>query len=150
MTKNIHHQFFFPHSPEVVWEYLTRAELMEQWLMKNDFQPIVGHQFQFMSSPAPAIDFDGIVYCTVVEIVPHKKLSYSWKCGPGNGKITIDSIVEWTLRSKNNGTELQLNHDGFKVMENAAIFLAMDEGWLRHITLIAECINTAQHGTTNS
>ena len=55
MTKSIQHKFFFPHPPEVVWEYLTKAELMEQWLMKNDFQPIVGYDFQFRIKPLPPI-----------------------------------------------------------------------------------------------
>ncbi|NLR82909.1 helix-turn-helix transcriptional regulator [Chitinophaga eiseniae] len=26
----------------MVWDYLIKPELMEQWLMKNDFQPVVG------------------------------------------------------------------------------------------------------------
>ena len=150
MTKSIHHKFFFSHPPEVVWEYLTKAELISEWLMENDFKPIVGHQFQFRSRPAPAIDFDGIVYCTVLEIIPFKKLSYSWKCGPGNGKITLDSLVVWTLIAKDNGTELLLENSGFKEMENFAIFSAMNEGWLKHIKRIAENINAAKHGKTNS
>lgn len=80
MTKSIHHKLFFSHPPEVVWGYLTKSELISEWLMENDFKPVVGHQFQFRSKPAPAIDFDGNVYCTVLEIIPFKKLTYSWKC----------------------------------------------------------------------
>ncbi|MEP7277437.1 MAG: hypothetical protein ABI813_02235 [Bacteroidota bacterium] len=59
------------------WEYLTNPSLMEQWLMKNDFQPIISCHFQFRTNRIPALDFDGIFYCRVVEIVPFKKLSYS-------------------------------------------------------------------------
>jgi Activator of Hsp90 ATPase homolog 1-like protein len=59
----IKHQFFFPHPPEAVWEYLTKPELMERWLMKNNFQPIVGLDFQFREKPIPSLDFDGIFYC---------------------------------------------------------------------------------------
>jgi uncharacterized protein YndB with AHSA1/START domain len=149
MTKTIHHQFFFPHPPEVVWEYLTKAELISQWLMENDFKPIIGHQFQFRSRPVPAISFDGIVYCTVLEIIPFKKLSYSWKCGPGDGKITLDSIVIWTLDPKDNGTELLLENSGFEEA-NFAIYSAMNEGWLKNIHRIAEQINASKHGTTNA
>ena len=69
MTKSIHHQFFFQHSPEVVWEYLTKAELIAQWLMENDFQPLIGYDFQFRSRPLPDLNFDGIIYCKVVEVV---------------------------------------------------------------------------------
>jgi len=37
MAKSIQHNYFFSHTPEVVWEYLIKAELIAQWLMENDF-----------------------------------------------------------------------------------------------------------------
>jgi uncharacterized protein YndB with AHSA1/START domain len=148
MTKNIQHQLFFPHPPEVVWEYLTNAELMQLWLMKNDFLPVVGHDFQFRTNPMPAFEFDGIAYCKVLEIVPFKKISYSWKGGPGEGKITLDSVVEWKLEAKDNGTELFLDHSGFTELVNLSMFDAMNNGWLRNMHKIAERINE-KYGTTN-
>jgi len=153
MSKSIRHQFFFQHSPEVVWEYLTKAELIAQWLMKNDFEPIIGYDFQFKSRPLPDLNFDGIIYCKVLEVVPFKKLSYSWKLGPGGGKITIDSLVEWTLNPKENGTRLLLEHSGFKETEDTSIntlYTMMDAGWLKNINKIAELINAAKHGTTHT
>src|SRR5882672_5960551 len=138
MTKSIYHQFFFPHPPEVVWEYLTKTELIAQWLMDNDFLPIVGYDFQFRTKPMPSFDFDGIVYCKVLEILPFKKLSYSWKGGPGNGRITLDSVVEWKLQLKDNGTALFLEHSGF--MENINIYSIMNEGWLKNMHKISELI----------
>jgi hypothetical protein len=51
MADEIRHQFFFPHRPEQVCEYLTRAELMKLWLMPNNFLPILGHDFQFGIMP---------------------------------------------------------------------------------------------------
>ena len=36
-----------PHPPEKIWRALTSAELVGQWLMNNDFQPVVGHRFNF-------------------------------------------------------------------------------------------------------
>jgi uncharacterized protein YndB with AHSA1/START domain len=149
MATSINHQFFFPHPPESVWEYLTNAELMEQWLMKNDFQPIIGYDFQFRTKPIPSLDLDGIFYCKVLEIVPFKKLSYSWKGGPGDGKITLDSVVVWKLQPKDKGTDLFLEHSGFSKIENLAIYTAMNDGWLKNIHKIAERINAAKHGTTN-
>ncbi len=122
MKKEISHQLFFPHPPQTVWEYLTNPELMEQWLMPNDFEPVVGHPFQFKTKPIPALHVDGIFHCTVLEIVPFQKLSYSWKSGPGDGTFTVDSIVVWTLTPKDNGTELLLQHSGFKEVENLAIY----------------------------
>ena len=141
MSKSINHKLFFPNPPAVVWEYLTNAELMELWLMNNDFQPIVGYDFQFKTNPLPQFNFDGNVYCKVLEIVPNKKLVYSWKGGPGNGVMTMDSIVEWTLREKGNGTELELNHGGTEAFDTLPIFTAMDAGWLKNISKIYEYIN---------
>ena len=151
MAKSIRHQFFFQHSPEVVWAYLTKAELMAQWLMESDFEPLIGYDFQFRSRPIPDLNFDGIIYCKVLEVVPLKKLSYSWKLGPGGGKIAIDSLVEWTLNSKEGGTQLLLEHSGFKETEDVSIntlFTMMDAGWLKNINKIAELINAAEHGAT--
>jgi uncharacterized protein YndB with AHSA1/START domain len=28
-----------PHPPDKIWRALTQAPLIEEWLMKNDFQP---------------------------------------------------------------------------------------------------------------
>jgi uncharacterized protein YndB with AHSA1/START domain len=149
MQTEIKHKWFYASSPEVVWEYLTNAELIAQWLMPNDFKPIVGHKFQFYSRPVPEIGFDGNSYCTILEIIPNKKLSYTWQCGPGNGVITVDTIVTYTLTAKDNGTELLLHQTGFKEKENLAIYSAMHDGWLKHIKMIDEQIN-AQHGTAKA
>jgi uncharacterized protein YndB with AHSA1/START domain len=150
MAKSIRQQYFFPHPPEVVWEYLTNAELMGLWLMKNDFQPIIGHDFQFRTNPIPSLNYDGIFYCKVLEIVPFKKLSYSWKGGPGEGKIALDSVVVWKLEPKDKGTELFLEHSGFSEVENLAIYNGMTGGWLQNIQKLADHINAAKHGTTNT
>jgi uncharacterized protein YndB with AHSA1/START domain len=150
MTKSISHKLFFPHSAEVVWDYLTTSELMAQWLMPNDFEPILGYDFQFRIKPLPAMEFDGIVYCKVLEIVPFKKLSYSWKSGPGEGQITVDSVVVWRLTSKDNGTELSLEHTGFAETVNLALYSGMNEGWLKNMQKIAERINTEKHGLSNA
>lgn len=84
------------------------------------------------------MNFDGIVYCKVLEIVPFKKLSYTWKLGPGDGTINIDSVVRWELQPKDNGTNLILDHADFVVMKNADIFNAMDKGWEENIHKIAD------------
>lgn len=129
MQKNIVQKWFFQQQPEIVWEFLTDPKLISQWLMENDFKPIVGHKFNFYSKPKIKFGFDGIVYCEVLEVQPYKKLAYSWKGGPGNGKITLDSIVTWTLVTRETGTELQLEHTGFKGIKNYFAYLGMNKGW---------------------
>lgn len=150
MTKTIKHQFFSPHPPETVWEYLTNPDLMELWLMKNNFQPTIGFEFQFRTNPIPALDFDGIFYCRVLEILPFKKLSYSWSSGPGEGKINLDSVVEWKLQPTEKGTEILLEHRGFEKKENLDFFNGLNTGWLEKFDKIAHLLNTAKHGTTHS
>ncbi|SFQ37544.1 SRPBCC family protein [Parafilimonas terrae] len=148
MQTSIQHKIFFSLPPNIVWEYLTKAELIEQWLMKNDFKPVVGYDFKFTTRALPNFNFDGVVYCKVLEVTPFKKLVYSWKGGPGNNKITLDSIVEWTLHEKDNGTELELNHTGFREADRN-MFALMNTGWLKNMQKINELINTAKHGTNN-
>src|SRR5688572_18217901 len=150
MTRSIKHQFFFPHPAEMVWDYLTKSELLELWLMKNDFQPFVGHEFQFRTSPIPSLDFDGIVYCTVLEIVPFRKLSYSWRSGSGRGETTLDSVVVWKLEPNEKGTQLFLEHSGFAKAENLDIYNGLTKGWIEKLQKISNLLNPTHLGTTKA
>ena len=149
MAKIIQHQLFYPHPPELVWDYLTKPDLMAQWLMPSDFQPVLGHEFQFRTNPIPAMDFDGVFYCEVLEVVPLKKLSYSWKFGNGDGHLN-DSTVHWTLTDKDNGTELLLVHRGFEGWETTPIFDGMNQGWLQNMHKIMKLLTPATDGTTQA
>ncbi|MDB5135159.1 MAG: hypothetical protein JWP37_1762 [Mucilaginibacter sp.] len=147
MAKVIKHQYFFAHPVETVWKYLTNPELMGQWLMKNDFQPVVGHNFQFRTGAKAAIDFDGIFYCKVLDIEPLKTLSYSWNCGPGEGQITLESVVIWQLEPRENGTEVFLEHRGFAREENLDMYHGLMHGWLEKFQNIEKLLNTESYGT---
>ena len=142
MQKEIKHTFFFPHPIEIVWDYLTKSELLSQWLMENDIQPIAGQEFQFHSKPALAIEFDGIVYCEILEVVPFRQLSYSWKCSPTNNGYKIDTVVMWTLAPKDNGTELNLHQTGFKENENDLFYMAMNNGWTKQAEKLLQNLNS--------
>ncbi len=150
MSLGITHQIFYNHPVEAVWEYLTNAELLSQWLMPNNFELIAGHEFQFKTKPMPQFESDGIFHCKVLEIMPFKKLSYSWKTGTGNGESSLDSLVVWTLVEKDNGTELNLSHTGFKEIENLGIYTGMNGGWLSNMKKVIGFLNTTTHGTTNT
>ncbi len=63
MKTEIKHKWFYNQSAEEIWEYLTKAELIEKWLMPNDFEPIVGHEFKFTTNPIPSLGLDGNFYC---------------------------------------------------------------------------------------
>jgi uncharacterized protein YndB with AHSA1/START domain len=130
MERNIVHKWYYDHSPEVVWKYLTDPELLKEWLMENNFRPELGYKFRFRTRSKINLGFDGNIYCEVLEIVPARKLSYTWVGGPGNGKITLDSVVTWTLTPKGSGTELLLEHKGFKGFKNFISYLIMNKGWV--------------------
>lgn len=114
---------------------------MSQWLMENNFHPEVGAEFQFTTGAIPKLNFDGVFYCKVLEIIPHKKLSYSWQSGPGKGKITLNSVVVWTLSPKDNGTDLLLEHSGFEREENIDFFNGLNHGWVEKLQNISNLIN---------
>jgi cytochrome b561/uncharacterized protein YndB with AHSA1/START domain len=49
---------------------------IEEWLMQNDFRPVVGHRFNLRSKPMP--HWNGVVDCEVLVVEPNERLSYSW------------------------------------------------------------------------
>lgn len=142
MQKEIKHSWFFSHPLETIWEYLTNSDLLSQWLMKNDFKPVVGQKFMFTAGPHPALEFDGNIYCEVLEVLPLKRISYSWKYGPRKDETALDSIVTWTLRSKDDGTELLLEHALLKGMENPMHFNTMNAGWQTNVQRIKDLLLT--------
>jgi uncharacterized protein YndB with AHSA1/START domain len=129
MQRDLIIKWRFAHPPEKVWECLTDPSLIGQWLMKNDFKPVVGHKFNFHTKPIPQMGFDGIVYCEVLEIIPNQKLVYSWKGGPSPGVIGLDTVLTWTLIPENDGTKMVLEHSGFRGWKNFVASIFMGKGW---------------------
>ena len=133
MQKEIRQTWYFDQSPQEVWEYLTRPELIELWLSKTDFQPITGHEFHFADKAGK------IIYCRVLEVVPVTKLSYSWQYFSAKNGERVDSTVVWTLVPKNHGTELQLQHDGFIFLQDLT---AHSKGWNTCLTRFEGLLKT--------
>jgi uncharacterized protein YndB with AHSA1/START domain len=133
MQKVIKNTWHFKQSPQEVWEYLTKPELIEQWLGKTDFQPIVGHKFRFISP------YGNHSYCEVLEVNPFTKLSYSWQKNSAKDNKPFNSTVEWTLVPTQKGTELQLVHYNFTAVED---FVAHENGWNACLKQFDELLNT--------
>ena len=131
MQKEIKHTFYFTQAPEEVWDYLTKPELMEQWLMPSDFQPIPGHHFRFTN---PNNTF---VICEVLEVKPFTNLSYVWKNDWSKTKTPYTSKVSWTLTPVENGTELLLVHSGFALLKD---LMAHSNGWSFLINKLCELL----------
>jgi uncharacterized protein YndB with AHSA1/START domain len=113
-----------PYPPEKIWRALTEGALIKEWLMDNDFQPVVGHRFTFRSTPMP--NWNGIVECEVLVVEPNKKLSYSW------GSLGLGSVVVWTLVVTEGGTLVRMEQSGFRPDQEAA-YKGAKYGWQRFI-----------------
>jgi uncharacterized protein YndB with AHSA1/START domain len=96
-----------PYPPEKIWRALTQPHLLEEWLMKNEFSPVVGHRFNLRA------DW-GAVDCEVLEVEPHKALSYTWNVTRGDAANDLTSVVTWTLTPTSTGTRLRMEQSGFR------------------------------------
>jgi uncharacterized protein YndB with AHSA1/START domain len=114
----------FPHPPQKVWRALTESSLMEQWLMKNDFQPVTGHAFQLRMDPVP--NWNGVIDCQVLSIEPFKTLSYTW------GALGLGSVVTFTLTPTDTGTHVRMEQSGFHPDQEAA-YKGATYGWQKFI-----------------
>ena len=90
-----------PFPLEKIWRALTQPHLIEQWLMKNDFKPVVDHHFNLRAEW-------GVVDCQVLAVEPNKTLSYTWAA------YGLESVVTWTLTPTSTGTHLRMEHSGFR------------------------------------
>jgi len=104
-----------PYPPEKIWRALTQPQLLEEWLMKNDFKPNVGHAFRFSG------DW-GSVDCQVIALEANKTLSYSW------GAMGLGSVVTWTLTPTSAGTHLRMEQAGFTPDQQQA-YRGAKYGW---------------------
>jgi uncharacterized protein YndB with AHSA1/START domain len=104
-----------PQPPEKIWRALTQPHLIEEWLMKNDFRPVVGHRFDFRA------DW-GVVDCQVLAVEPNKALSYAWAA------YGLKSVVTWTLTPTRTGTHLRMEQSGFRPDQQQA-YQGAKGGW---------------------
>ena len=112
------------HPPEKIWRALTEGQLIEEWLMKNDFRPVVGHRFQFRATPVPG--WNGIIDSEVLVVEPNSRLSYGWT------SMGLETIVTWTLTPNEGGTLLRMEQSGFP-SEEGANYKGAKYGWTSFI-----------------
>jgi uncharacterized protein YndB with AHSA1/START domain len=110
-----------------VWQALTQKEALSEWLMPCDFEPIVGHKFQFKTKPYPG--FDGITHCEVLELKEKELLAFSW-----SGGSLKNSVVRFRLSPLNNKTRLDFEHSGFEgFLNNLIVKRILASGWKKKI-----------------
>lgn len=91
---------------KAVWEALTDKSKMKQWYFDiKDFKLEVGHEFRFYAGD------DNKQYlhiCVIKEMIPQKKLSYTWKYEYDPNV----SLVTFELFPEGQKTKLRLTHEG--------------------------------------
>lgn len=109
-----------------VWKAITETDQIRQWSFNMvEFRPEPGFEFKFEGGK------DDIVFhhvCKVVEVIPEKKLSYSWRYEgyEGNSLVTIELFAEGV------GTRLRLTHSGLETFPQDSTDFAREnyqEGW---------------------
>jgi len=129
----------FPHAPEVVWKTLTTPELMGRWLsmQPTGFEPRKGNRFSYQTTPAG--EWNGVIQCEVLEVIPNEHLVYTWRGGHeanvGYGS-RLETVVTWTLSKVENGTRVHLVHSGFVRPRNDTAFKNMSVGWTKVVEKI--------------
>ena len=130
----------FPHAPETIWKTLTSGELMARWLGMTPagFAPVTGNCFTYRTTPAG--EWDGVIRCEVLEVIPNERFVYSWRGGHeanvGYG-APLDTIVTFTLEKVDGGTRLCLVHSGFILPRNDSAYRNMSGGWSQVVPQIA-------------
>ncbi|TMG99367.1 MAG: SRPBCC domain-containing protein [Betaproteobacteria bacterium] len=97
---------------------MTEGPLIEKWLMKNDFQPIVGCRFNFRAAPMP--HWNGVTDCEVLVVQPNERLSHTWR--------RLKTVVAWTLTPTKGGVLVRMEQSGFRP-EDEANYLGANYGW---------------------
>jgi uncharacterized protein YndB with AHSA1/START domain len=115
-----------PHPAEKIWRALTQPHLIEEWLMKNDFKPVLDHRFNLRA------DW-GVVDCQVLAVEPNKTLSYTWAA------YGLESVVTWTLTPTNTGTHVRMEHSGFRPDQQQA-YQGAKSGWQQFIGRLEKAV----------
>jgi uncharacterized protein YndB with AHSA1/START domain len=108
-----------------VWKAITDKEEMKQWYFDlAEFQPELGFKFQFIGGTE---DNQYLHLCEVTEVIPEKKLTYSWRYDGYEG----NSFVSFELFEKGDETRLKLTHRGLESFPNNPDFAKtnFEMGW---------------------
>ncbi|MBI3972699.1 MAG: SRPBCC domain-containing protein [Chloroflexi bacterium] len=125
-TRSLVVERLLPHPPEKIWRALTESPLIEEWLMKNDFQTVVGHRFNFRATPMP--HWNGATDCEVLVVEPNERLSYSWNASGEEAANGLKTVVSWTLTPTKGGTLVRMEQSGFRPEEEAS-YQGATYGW---------------------
>ena len=118
-----------------VWEHITDPKRIAGWLMPNDFAAKLGQAFYL------DCDQQGRILCVVKEIVPQKKLVYSFE-----SRVTkVETLVTITLAPEGKGTRVTLVHSGWDALppDERGIADGFSDGWGKALEKMYEQIPAA-------
>src|SRR5260221_11672737 len=105
-----------------VWNALATSEGLASWLMRNDFQPVVGTRFTFQAEPQG--DWNGVVECEVTHIDEPYCLAFTWSEAPH----LAPTLVTFELHALGTQTEVSLVHSGREHLPET-FSSVLDQGW---------------------
>ncbi len=123
----------FPYPPEKLWRAMTQNALIEEWLMHNDFRPVVGNRFQLRAPPSP--HWNGVTDCEVLVVEPPKRLVYSWNATGDEVATGPKTVVTFTLTPTKAGTQLRMEQSGFGP-QHENNYRGAGFGWQRFFTAL--------------
>ncbi len=99
-----------------VWKAITDKDQMKQWYFDlSEFKPEVGFEFTFNGG---ADDKVFVHLCKITDVIPGKKLAYSWRYKGYEGY----SVVTFELFAEGGNTKLKLTHEGLETFPPIADF----------------------------
>jgi uncharacterized protein YndB with AHSA1/START domain len=116
-----------PYSIEEVWTAVTDSAHLGDWLMPNDFEPLLGRRFTLRCPPGAGVR--GWVDCVVLELEPPRRMVWSWS----NRSEAEPSQVEFRLEPTAGGTRLTLIHSREADAEQRRRFTS---GWKEKLPLL--------------
>ena len=98
---------------EKIWKAITDKNEMKQWYFDlAEFKAEVGFEFHFTGGPSPERQY--VHRCKITEVVPGKKLTYSWRYDGYKG----NSFVTFELFGEGKNTRVKLTHAGLETFPN--------------------------------
>jgi len=125
VTRDLRMEVTYPDEITRVWRALTDPAALKEWLMDNNFEPRVGHRFEFRVSSRRGSR--GVIPCEVLEVEAPRLLSFTW-----GGR---DSVVRFELEELGTGTRLHFQHEGFSGARGLAMLLVLGRGWKSKLRL---------------
>ena len=122
-------------SAENVFKAITdEKELQKWWVDVPKLEQKVGGtlEFKFLKENSKRLQKDYVVKGKVLEIIPNKKLVYTWN--PVDEPELAGSVVTWSLQEDSDQTKVSVVHSGLDNCKNYDLLL---ESWSYFISRLS-------------